>query len=41
MTTVEAFDPGIINYGTYLWAMTNERTGFVRYIWAPPTKCII
>jgi len=36
MSTVEAFDAGIINYGTYLWAIRNEAEGYVKYTWTPP-----
>jgi hypothetical protein len=38
MSTVEAFDAGIISYDTFLWAITNERTGFVKYIWTAPRR---
>jgi hypothetical protein len=36
MNTVEAFDAGLIDYDTFLWAVTNECTGFVKYGWTPP-----
>lgn len=38
MSTVEAFDAGIISYDTFLWAITNERTQAVRYIWSAPQR---
>ena len=38
MSTVEAFDAGIINYGTFLWAIRNEAEGYVKYIWTAPVR---